>query len=205
MSLLDVQRSLVGFARGSTAEYHNCDNLTRAENDWLKRILDSPGLQVTQQTQQWWRITRVCSTAPLTISLLKREGLEDLLHEYMTTEPVRTLFFAAELEQFNCFLQRHPQANSTIKTIVEFELAIKNAYQASVCGESFDQHYNAALTIKSLQFTRDPIKLLTALLTGTALPPKTQDYYVIISPNLPQPWRLATEEEYQLVKEANDY
>lgn len=195
MSLLDVQRSLVGFARGSTVEYHNCTNLTRAEHEWLKQILDSPGLHVTQQTQQWWRVARLCSTAPLTLALLKREGLEQLLYEYITCETVRTLFFAAELEQFNYFLKSHQEANATIKALVAFELAIKNAYQASVCKENSTQDNKPMPGIQLLHFKRDPIKLLSALLTETELPPEAQDYYVVVSPALPQYWRLATEEE----------
>lgn len=200
MSLLEVQRSLVGFARGSTAEYRNCNNLTNDENDWLSRILNSPGLQVTQQTQQWWRIARVCSAAPLTLALLKREGLEELLYEYITCQPVKTLFFAAELEQFNYFIQDHPQANSTIKTLVEFEFAIKNAYQSSVNRDQTKQGHNVALVIQALHFRCDPIKLLGSLLTGAALPLETQDYYVIVSPDLPQHWRPASREEFVLVK-----
>jgi len=192
MSLLDVQRSLVGFARGSTSAYQHCDNLTQAEREWLTQLLHSPGLLVTQQIQQWWRISRVCSAAPLTIELLKRDQLEDLIIEYVTTEPVRTLFFAAELEQFKLFIQQHPRTTATIKTLVEFEYEIKNAYQTSVASARGKAHITLA---KILHFKHDPIRLLSALLTGTTLPIETQDYYILVSPALPEHWRMLTDAE----------
>lgn len=193
MSLLDVQRSMVGFTRGSLTAYQGCDNLTHAEYKWLNTLLHSPGLQVTQQIQQWWRIARVCATAPLTIELLKRNGLEELIINYITTEPVHSLFFAAELQQFKQVLQRNPQVDATTNTMIEFEAALKNAYQASVSHEPAKAIAKATL---GLHFTRDPIKLFTTLLTGTDLPAADGDYYVIISATLAQHWCLATEADY---------
>lgn len=194
MSLLDVQRSLVGFARGSTIEFQGCDNLTHAEYKWLTQVQDSPGLQVTQQIQQWWRIARVCASAPLTVELLKRAGLEELIVEYITTEPVRSLFFAAELQQFKTFLQHHAQVDATTHTMIEFEAALKNAYQTSVTNQPAKL---IAHTSCKLHFTRPPIALFTALLTGTELPIENGHHYVIVSADLPQHWRLATAIEYQ--------
>lgn len=185
MSLLDVQRSLVGFARGSMREYHDCVNITQAEHEWLIQLLTSPGLQVTQQVQQWWRISRVCATAPLTITLLKRNGLEELLIEYIITEPIRTLFFAAELEQFTKFLHAQPQVDATTKALVEFELGIKTAMQLATAGAAA-QHEKFSL---SLIFERNPPALFTALLTGTPLPPIEQETYQLdINPGLESLW-----------------
>lgn len=173
MSLLDVQRSLVGFARGSTSEYQDCNNLTQAEHEWLKQLLDSSGLHITQQVQQWWRISRVCATAPLTIALLKRNGLEELIIEYIITEPIRTLFFAAELEQFKTFLHARPQVDATTKTLIEFELGIKTATQLAAAGNTAQREYFSL----SLKFERNPPALFAALLTGAPLPPVGQDDY----------------------------
>jgi len=185
MSLLDVQRSLVGFARGSTREYQHCDNLTQAENEWLTQLLDAPGLHVTQQVQQWWRVSRVCATAPLTIALLKRNGLEDLLIEYIITEPIRTLFFAAELEQFKTFLHAQPQVDATTKTLVEFEAGIKTAIQLAAAGNAA-QREDFSLWLK---FQCNPPALFTALLTGTPLPPvEPEPYHLEISPHLESLW-----------------
>lgn len=192
MSLLDVQRSMVEFARGYQRECKDC-NLTRAESEWLDQLPDSPGLKVTQQTQQWWRITRICSAAPLTVELIKRSECEELLYDYIINEPVRSLFFAAELEQFARYVQQHPDSTPTIKTLAAFECAVKNAYQASV--SNGDQDLSP---VHTLHFTCDPIKLFSALLTGSPLPAHTHDHYVIVSPSLPQFWRLAPEIDYQL-------
>lgn len=185
MSLLDVQRSLVGFARGSTSEYQHCSNLTPAEHEWLQQLLDSAGLQITQQVQQWWRISRVCATAPLTITLLKRNGLEELIIEYIITEPIRTLFFAAELEQFKRFLHAQPQVDATTKTLIEFELGIKTATQLMATGNAVQrEHYSL-----SLQFERNPPALFTALLTGTPLPSvELEPYHLDINPQLESLW-----------------
>jgi hypothetical protein len=185
MSLLDVQRSLVGFARGSTDAYQRCHNLTPPENEWLKQVLDSPGLHVTQQIQQWWRIGRVCSTAPMTIELLKRNGQAEFIIDYITTEPVRTLFFAAELDQFKCFLQRHPQVDATTKTMIAFEAGIKHAVQlAEAKGLAQAEHFSLSLT-----FSRNPPALFIALLTGAPLPAiEPEAYYLEIDPLLESLW-----------------
>jgi len=201
MSLLDVQRSLVGFARGSSTEFQGCDNLTRAEYEWLKQLQDSPGLQVTQQIQQWWRIARVCASAPLTIELLKRAGLEELIVEYITTEPVRSLFFVAELEQFKCFLQRQIAVDATTHRVIEFEVALKNAYQTSVSGTSASAATEAP---QQFHFTQNPIQLFTALLTGTPLPTAVEHHCVIVSPDLPQHWCLAPKVDNLIAKMPNN-
>lgn len=182
MSLLDVQRSLVGFVRGSTSEYQRCKELTQIEHEWLKQLLNSSGLQVTQQIQQWWRISRVCSTAPLTIELLKRNALEELIIEYITNEPVRTLFFAAELEQFKQFLHRNTLVDATTKALIEFELGIKTATQLLAAAQV--DYFSL-----SIQFERNPTALFTALLTGTPLPPVEPEPYLLeINPQLESLW-----------------
>jgi hypothetical protein len=186
MSLLDVQRSLVGFARGSTREYQDCSDLTQAEHEWLKQLLDSAGLHITQQVQQWWRISRVCATAPLTIALLKRNGWEELIVEYIITEPIRTLFFAAELEQFKTFLHAQSKIDATTKTLVEFELGIKTATQLAATGNSAQRDFFSL----SLQFERNPPELFAALLTGAPLPPIEQEVYQLeINSTLDSLWR----------------
>ncbi|MCE3253243.1 MAG: hypothetical protein K0Q67_2263 [Cellvibrio sp.] len=186
MSLLDVQRSLVGFARGSSAEYHHCGNLTPSEDKWLKQLLDAPGLHITQQVQQWWRISRVCATAPLTVALLKRHGLEELIVEYIITEPIRTLFFAAELDQFKTFLRGKALVDHTTRTLVEFEAGIKTAAQLAAAGNEVSTESFSLL----LRFQCYPPALFAALLTGTPLPAlEQQDYYLEINPSLESLWR----------------
>lgn len=192
MSLLDVQRSMVEFARGYYRESNKHDNHTLAESKWLDQLPHSPGMKITQQTQQWWRITRLCSAAPLSVELIKRSGREELLYDYIMNEPVRSLFFAAELEQFADYLQHCSESTVTINTLAAFECAVKNAYQASVSNE--ESHI---APVRSLHFTCDPIGLFTALLTGAPLPPSTHDFYIVVSPSLPQYWRVAHETEYQ--------
>lgn len=185
MSLLDVQRSLVGFARGSMREYQACMDLTQAEHAWLAQLSTAPGLHVTQQVQQWWRINRVCATAPLTIALLQRNGLEDLLIEYIITEPIRTLFFSAELEQFKNFLHAQPQVDTTTKALVEFELGIKTATQLAAAGNTVQGEYFSL----SLKFECNPPALFAALLTGAPLPALEQEaYYLDINSTLESLW-----------------
>lgn len=184
MSLLDVQRSLVSLARGSMGSYENALQLTPDEQEWLTHILDSKGLQVTQQVQQWWRMSRVCSTAPMTIELLKRNGLTDVVVEYITNQPVRTLFFAAELEQFKQFLETHPQVDNTTKTLIAFEAGIKTAIQFA------SAKFTRQTFSLSLQFDRNPPKMFTALLTGHALPPiDSYGFQLVIDSTLETLWR----------------
>lgn len=200
MSLLDVQRSLVGFARGSMREYQGCNNLTLAEHVWLKQLSNSPGLLVTQQVQQWWRINRVCATAPLTIALLKRNGLEELIIEYILSEPIRTLFFAAELEQFRRFLHNQPQVDATTKTLVEFEAGIKTATQLAATGDAARLECFSL----SLKFERNPPALLAALLAGTPLPPVEQEYYSLdINPALESLWICYRDKDTQCITPAS--
>jgi len=200
MSLLDVQRSLVGFARGSTSEYQGCNNLTQAENEWLRQLLDSSGLHITQQVQQWWRISRVCATAPLTIALLKRNSLDDLIIKYIISEPIRTLFFAAELEQFKTFLHAQPQVDATTKTLIEFELGIKMATQLAA-GDNPAQREFFSL---SLKFERNPPALFAALLTGAPLPPVEQDEYQLdINPLLASLWICHHHKTTQCIQQEN--
>lgn len=184
MSLLDVQRSLIGLARGSMGAYENTLQLTPDEQEWLTHILDSKGLQVTQQIQQWWRMSRVCSTAPMTIELLKRNGLTDVIVEYIINQPVRTLFFAAELEQFKQFLETHPQVDTTTKALITFEAGIKTATQqasAKITTQTFSL---------SLNFEQNPPELFTALLTGKPLPPTDpQGFRLVIDSTLETLWR----------------
>ncbi len=184
MSLLDVQRSLIGLARGSMGAYENALQLTPDEQQWLTHILDSKGLQVTQQIQQWWRMSRMCSTAPMTIELLKRNGLTDVIVEYVTNQPVRTLFFAAELEQFKQFLETHVQVDTTTKTLIAFEAGIKSASQlasANLTTQTFSL---------SLNFEQNPPELFTALLTGMPLPPADpQGFQLVVDSTLETLWR----------------
>ncbi len=186
MSLLDVQRSLVGFARGSTNEYLGCNNLTRAEHQWLQQLRDSSGLHITKQVQQWWRISRVCATAPLTINLLKRNGQEELLIEYIVSEPISTLFFVAELEQFKKFLHAQPQVDATTKALAEFEWGIKTATQLIAATNTVQPDYFSLL----LTFECNPPALLSALLTGAPLPPlEAAPYHLEINSRLDSLWR----------------
>ena len=195
MSLLDVQRSLVGFGRGSQTEYLACTQLSASENAWLQSLFQSPGLMVTQQIQQWWRVTRICLAAPLTVALLKRDGMEQLIIDYITHEPVRSLFFAAELDQFKSYLHAHVLVNNLTKTLVVFEAGLKNIYQASASNTSFP-NTNTTETfscIYHLHFKRDPLQLFSALLTGAALPAEDGDYFVTLDPKLPQLWCVNTQ------------
>lgn len=194
MSLLDVQRSLVGFARGSQTEYLACTQLRASEDAWLKSLLQSPGLMVTQQIQQWWRLSRICLAAPMTIALLKRDGMEELIVEYIATEPVRSLFFAAELEQFKTYLHSHVLVNNLTKTLVAFESGLKNTYQASAANSLQTSGDTTALScIYQLHFRRDPIKLFSTLLSGAPLPAEDGNYYVTLDPKLPQHWCVTTQ------------
>jgi hypothetical protein len=194
MSLLDVQRSLVGFARGSQTEYLACTQLSANEDAWLHSLLQSPGLMVTQQIQQWWRLSRICLAAPMTVALLKRNGMEQLIIDYITNEPVRSLFFAAELDQFKAYLHAHLLVNHLTKTLVAFEAGLKNIYQACASTHlSPDANTETLSCIYQLHFTCDPLQLFSALLTGAALPAEDSDYYVTLDPKLPQHWCVNTQ------------
>ena len=184
MSLLDVQRSLVGFSRGSITAFQNCQNLTPREQNWLTNVWNSPGLNVTQQIQQWWRISRVLSTANLTVELLKRNDQADLIIDYITTEPIHTLFFSAELEQFKIFLQAHPQVDQTTKAVIAFEAGIKAAMQV-IAANAFHTNFFPI----SLTFWQKPASLFTAIITGSPLPDiEPTPYYLEINPRLESLW-----------------
>lgn len=185
MPLLDLQRSLVGFARGSQHAYQQSNSLTNGEREWLNEVLNSRGLNVTQQIQQWWRIARICSSAPLTVEMLKRKNQIDLMINYIIQQPIRTLFFVAELEQFKNFVERDPTADDTTKSLIAFEAAIKATLKAS----SGVNHSGKDKFTTKVIFWRDPVKLFAALLTNTPLPEhEPAPYYVEINPKLESLW-----------------
>ncbi len=184
MPLLDLQRSLVGFARGSQYAYQQSKSLTSNERAWLNDVLNSRGLQVTQQIQQWWRIARIFSTAPLTLEILKRQNQIDVVINYITQEPIHTLFSAAELEQFKNYIERCPGVDDTTKSIVAFESAIKTALQTLSSENHCDNEKFPQLT-----FWRNPVRLFAALLSRGPLPEvEPEPYHVEINPKLESLW-----------------
>ncbi|HTF95448.1 MAG TPA: hypothetical protein VL995_04880 [Cellvibrio sp.] len=187
---------MVRLVNGSD-NYHASPYLTGLESEWLNDLPHSAGLMVTHETQRWWRSTRLCSSAPLSMRLLEREHLPHLINEYMVTQPVRSLFFAAELEQFCEFLVLRNDVSQLVKTLVQFEVAMRHAHQVR-SGCLLKPAYFAIQELTHFHFFYHPTRLLFSLLHDQPMPtPEKKPVTVLVSPAFTQLWHLASEQDVE--------
>ncbi|WP_039912738.1 hypothetical protein [Cellvibrio mixtus] len=203
MPLADVQSCLVSLARGNHTPLMHKQNLSDEERSWLQQLRASKGLMVTEQIQGWWRLGRLHTAAPLTVGLLKYWQQEFLIIDYITHMPLRTLFFAAEIEQFKQFLLDRDDVDAFTKTTIAFEYALKQAGQLqSNDGAPIKQVDKIQLApgVVALQFNRNPLEVFHALLTAKPIAAgKAENFYVVVAPHLPDLWRRASAAEYLLL------
>ena len=177
--------------------------LADIEKGWLTGLPQSAGLMVTHETQRWWRSTRLCSAAPLSMRLLERENLSYLIDEYMLTQPVRSLFFAAELEQFCEFLLLQDHVSHLVKTVAQFEVAMRHAHQIK-SGCLLKPAYFPMSSLTFFQFTHHPTRLFFSLLHNQNLPPhEKKPLTVLVSPAFPPLWHLASDDDLTKVNRPN--
>lgn len=191
MSLLEVQRRLVHLVNGND-EYPSSANLTPLESEWLNSLPRSTGLTVTRETQRWWRYARLYSSAPLSMRLLQRENRSQLIEEYMSTQPVRSLFFSAELEQLSAFLLSRSDVSDLVKIIASFEVALRNAHQLqNSCAH--EHRYFLKNTLAFFKFPYPPDHLVSALLRDTPFRlGENMPVTILVSPAFPHLWRIAS-------------
>lgn len=215
MPLAEVQDCMVRLARGDHRPIADEIPLTPEEKGWLNSLKTAPGLSVTADIQSWWRLSRLTISTPFTVELLKRHKQEHLIIEYLTTAPVRTLFFAAEAEQFKHFLHQQHTVDVFTKTTVTYEWAMKNASQLSAeisNNQSALKKNSVGITnqptrisgVATLHFDRNPLKVFQALLAAQELPePELEDFYLLIAPQLPNLWCKISATEYFELTEAD--
>jgi hypothetical protein len=212
MPLAEVQDCMIRLARGDCRPIAEEIPLTPEEKAWLNSLKSAPGLSVTADIQSWWRLSRLAIATPLTVELLKRQNLEHLIIDYLTTAPVRTLFFAAEAEQFKQFLHEQSAVDVFTKTTAAYECAMKNASQlsAAISNRKTSLQNNSIENIDQLKqepgitplyFDRNPLKIFQALLTAQALPEfEREDFYLLVAPHMPNLWcKISAAEYLQLI------
>ncbi len=209
MPLADVQSCLISLARGDQSPLMRTHDLSDEERGWLRQLQGSKGLMVTEQIQSWWRLGRLHTAAPFTVGLLKYWQQEFLIIDYITHMPLRTLFFAAEIEQFKQFLFNRDDVDAFTKTTIAFECALKQVAQLQ-CDHSVQPISSITKTdtiqlapgVVVLKFSRNPLEVFHALLTAKPIAAgKTENFYVVVAPRLPDLWRRASTAEYLLMSQ----
>lgn len=183
-------------------------NLTPAEQAWFEQVMDSPGMQLTCEVQQWWRRMRLQSTLRLTLAVLPPAQRMAVIQAYIASEPCMSLFFVPEALQFLEFVLKTAPDVPYLEVVARFEHAlfrVKETRDTLACTPQevvalLPTHrigcYEAAALIL---FPTRPEWLLGALLQGTVLPePDGHQYPVLVAPGLPHLWRQATPDEVHL-------
>ncbi|HEX4950761.1 MAG TPA: hypothetical protein VFZ34_29130 [Blastocatellia bacterium] len=172
--------------------------LTSSERDWLATIPESAGFQVTCAIQRWWRETRLRSLARLTLAALGAAQAAQMMSAYLQESLCSSLFFLPETLAFLQFVASHTQ-HPHHRALAQFEGALLSARETAAHEPDED------LKEMFIEFAAPPEELLEAVLIGQVLPePDTTRYGVIVSPQFPQLWRLATEEERSAYSQANN-
>ncbi len=186
--------------------------LTGSETDWLTKLPDTPGFNITCFIQRWWRETKLSWMARLTLAALGPAEAGAAIKRYLEATPCPSLFFTPEALGFLDFVARVAE-RPHVAEIARFERALLIAREAArqsagrqpVCDElpfcaelpsgRLTLHPAAAL----LEFDAPPEELLGALVEGRALPPASDRRFpVLISPGLPHLWRPATADEARM-------
>jgi hypothetical protein len=174
--------------------------LEEAERDWLRKVVGTPGFELTGYVPSWWRDLRVRRCAKLTLGAL-REAREEVLRDYLRATPCTTLFFVSEGITFLEYVIA-TTTRSHVRSVAEFERALwvlqreassqPTSARAPSPGELLAPHPGASL----VTFDAAPEAVLGALMTGTPLPPgPSEPHPVLIAPGVPRRWRPATPQE----------
>jgi len=215
MSLHDLQTALGGLIAGTSWDRSDVPSggppqfdLTVAERAWLARLGGSPGFEVTRHVRRWWRRTRILWTARLTVTALGQKRAAEALDRYLEdrTGTTPSLFFTAETVGFLNFLLRDPPAIPHSAAVARFERALLLAAEvdrpapagswpgasAVAAGRRLEPHPAAAV----VDFDAAPEAVLGALLFGGPLPLYGESPTpVLVSPGLPDLWRLSCSAE----------
>jgi len=220
MPLSDLQIALGMMVTTQASTHPSADapnfdklRLTAAERDWLARLLDTPGFNVTCYIQRWWRETKLNWTTRLTLAALGPEQADAALKAYLEATPCPSLFFTPEAIGFLDFVANMSKWAERAETphvaqIARFERALliaKEAAQQSLDrwsdaielppGARLAPHPAAAL----LEFAAPPAELLGALVEGRSLPPASAERFpVLVAPGLAHLWRPAAADEARL-------
>jgi hypothetical protein len=214
MPLSDLQISLGVMVTTCAATHRAVDattfdnlRLTPMERDWLVRLQDTPGFEVTCRIQRWWRETKLSWTTSLTMAALGPERAKETMEAYLETTPCASLFFTPEALGFLDFIANTANlaGRPHALEIARFErslLIAKEAAQQSAdrrisdinlsSGARLSPHPAAAM----LDFAAAPEDLLGALVEGLPLPPEsTMRFHILVAPGLPHLWRPASASE----------
>jgi hypothetical protein len=178
------------------------DGLDLEETDraWLRRVVGTPGFELTGYVPRWWRSTRVSRAARMTFAAL-RESREEVLQAYLRATPCTTLFFVSEGLSF----LEYVIANTTVphaRAVAEFERALWELRreapstlpqpQELSAEDLLAPHPKAAL----VTFDASAEAVLGAVVVGAPLPQEpAEPHPVLIAPGLHRLWRPATAEE----------
>lgn len=144
------------------------EHLTLDESDNLRRMRQSVGLEVTRDTQIWWRQARLKIAIPFSMHLIQRLELHHFLELYQK-QPCITLFFLREAQAFNDFIQNNSQVPIILRDLVQFECTLHQVHlERSSATSTADQPTGSDTTELSLSYC--PEACLTSLLNNNPLP-----------------------------------
>jgi hypothetical protein len=219
MSLGDLQIALgalvttgTSASRPSRCQSADLDglDLTAEERTWLDQLTGSPGLAITCRVQRWWREMRLRLTVRLTLAALGAVRSAEMIRAYVDSSPCTSLFYIPEALGFLDCVIREGDATPHLGAVARFERALLLAAVAAPApsrptpepangngSEAWRLQPHPAATI--IEFAAPPELVLGALLWGKPLPPTVGPACpVLVSPSLPDLWRLATRDEARL-------
>jgi hypothetical protein len=170
-------------------------DLSTLEAQRLVAIAQAPGLRIGRAIHRSFRLSMLVSSMPHTFTLLRSQGLNEILHAYWRTQPLSTLYSEQEASQFGTYLLTQLKCraikNEFLEEIVHFELNILSlARSAQIQAPSpgtwkITEHETCYPYLNSLRrvvfFHPDPWILLNAL--GEDRIPRDVpqgDYYLVL-------------------------
>jgi hypothetical protein len=171
--------------------------LSETERAWLRKVVGTPGFELTCYVPRWWRTTRVGRSARLTLAALGT-ARQQVLQAYLRATPCTTLFFASEGLLFLEYILSTAQ-EPHVRSLAQFEHALWTLKREGLGApapttrepkpeELLAPSQGAAI----VTFEASAEELLSAVLTGAPLPQAAEPHPVLIAPGLPHMWRPAT-------------
>lgn len=175
-------------------------DLKETDRAWLRRVVGTPGFELTTYVPRWWRQTRVVRSARLTLAALGASR-EEVFRTYAQLTPCKTLFFSAEGESFLEYVIA-TTALPHARAVAEFERALwvlkreASSTPPPPQGLSTEDVLAPNPAASLVTFDASAETLLGALVTGSPLPQgPAEPHPILIAPGLPRMWRPASPEE----------
>lgn len=179
--------------------------LQAADRAWLARLAHAPGFDFTCVIQRGWCELRTRSAARLTMTALPAELRDEIVATWLARGGGTDSFFATETEALLEFVAARLVPESHLASICRMEQA---AHRASAAARDFAATGTAVEPLPSgahlqlhpaaglVRFRASPAVVLAAAMSGSALPPATDDVHALVfAPGLLELCRTATPDE----------